>query len=149
VNQGTLQRRTEELEAAVAADEQGPPPEQVRGWMAQHPHTRKQQLARYQRVAERLEELQLQNQQRRACKRRPPEKIVISTSDPESICGRDKLGVFRPLYNVQLNYDLDSPLILGYDVFPQTNDNGTLETMIERTCELTGVKPEVELADAT
>lgn len=149
VNQGTLQRRTEELEAAIAADEQGQPPEQVRGWMAKHTHTRKQQLVRYQRVAERLEELQLQNQQRRACKRRPPEKIVISTSDPESICGRDKLGVFRPLYNVQLNYDLDSPLILSYDVFPQVNDNGTLETMIERTCELAGAKPEVELADAT
>lgn len=149
VNQDTLQRRRQELEAAIAGDEQGQLPERVPGWMAKHPHTRKQQQIRYQRVAERMAELQLQNQQRRACKRRPAEKLVISTSDPESICGRDKLGVFRPLYNVQLNYDLDSPLILSYEVFPQANDNGTLQTMIERTCELTGVKPEVIAADAT
>ena len=149
VNQDTLQRRIGELDSAIAADEQGKSPEVVREWMAKYPHTRSQQRTRYQRAAERMEELHTQNQERRACKRRPLEKIVVSTSDPESACGRDKLSVFRPLYNVQLHYDVDSPFILGYEVFPQANDNGTLGTLIERTTELVGVKPEILLADST
>jgi hypothetical protein len=57
--------------------------------------------------------------------------------------------VFRPLYNVQLHYDMDSPFILGYDVFAQPNDAGTLPPTLERTSGLTGVKPEVLLADST
>lgn len=149
VNQDTLQRRIGELAAAIAADERGKLPKVVRDWMAKHPHTRSQQQARYQRAAERMEQLQRQNQERRACKRRSPEKIVISTSDPESVCGRDKLNVFRPLYNVQLHYDVDSPFILGYEVFPQVNDNGTLKILVERTTELVGVKPQLLLADST
>jgi transposase len=149
VSQATLQRRMGELDAAIVDDKQGQPPEVVRDWMAKHPHTRSQQRTQYQHAVERMEVLQSQNQERRACKRRPPEKIVISASDPESICGRDKLSVFRPLYNVQLHYDVDSPFILGYEVFPQTNDNGTLATMVERTTELVGVKPEIVLADST
>ena len=32
----------------------------------------------------------------------------------------------RPLYNVQFSLDLDSPLILAYDVFAQPTDAGTL-----------------------
>lgn len=149
VNQDTLQRRMGELDAAIAADEQGKPPDVVRDWMAKYPHTRSRQRTRYRQAARRMDELHTQNQQRRACKRRPLEKIVVSTSDPESACGRDKLSVFRPLYNVQLHYDVDSPLILGYEVFPQANDNGTLGTLIERTNELVGVKPEILLADST
>ena len=149
VNQDTLKRRVEELDAAIAADEQCKQPELVRDWMAKHPHTRSQQRTRYQRAVERMEELHALNQTRRACKRRPLDKIVVSTSDPESACGRDKLSVFRPLYNVQLHYDVDSPFILGYEVFPQAGDNGTVETLIERTTELVGVKPEIILADST
>jgi transposase len=148
-NEATLARRIDELDEAIVDDEHGTTLGVTRGWMANHPDTRCQQLARYKRASQRLKELQIQNQQRRSCDRRPPEKIVVSLSDPDSVCGRDKLKVFRPLYNVQLHYDVDSPFILGYEVFPQTNDNGTLEVMLERTTELVGVKPEIVLADAT
>jgi hypothetical protein len=149
VNEGTLVRRTGELEEAIAHDEQGNTPDVVPDWMANFPETRLEQRERYQKASERLKELHIQNEQRRACKRRPSAKIVVSLSDPDSACGRDKLKVYRPLYNVQLHYDVDSPFILGYETFQQTHDNGTLEIMVERTMELVGVKPEVMLADAT
>jgi len=61
-------------------------------------------------TAERMEELHTQNQERRACKRRPLEKIVVSTSDPESACGRDKLSVFRPEVLTDSNYQADEPV---------------------------------------
>jgi transposase len=149
VNQETLQRRIGELDKVIEADDQGRSPEKLRSWMAKHADTRQTQRAAYERAAERMDTLQAENQKRRACKRRPAEKIVLSVSDPEAACGRDKLNVFRPLYNVQLQYDLDSPFILGYDVFTRVTDTGTLPPMLERTSELTGRKPAVVLADST
>jgi transposase len=149
VNQETLQRRIGELDEVITADEQGRSSEKLRSWMAKHADTRQTQRAGYERAAERMDMLQAENQKRRACKRRPAEKIVLSVSDPEAACGRDKLNVFRPLYNVQLQYDLDSPFILGYDVFNRATDTGTLPPMLERTSELIGRKPAVILADST
>jgi len=148
MNEETLKRHLEELEETISLEEEGASPERVPGWMAKHPETRQEQRVQYERAAERMEQLQVENRRRRACKRKPPERLVVSVSDSEAACGRDKLKVFRPLYNVQLNYDLDSPFILGYDVFDRVTDNGTLSPMLERTCELTGVKPEVLLADS-
>ena len=148
VNQETLKRHLEELEETLSLEEEGGSPERVPGWMAKHPETRQEQRLQYERASERMEQLQVENRKRRACKRKSPEKIVVSVSDSEAACGRDKLKVFRPLYNVQLNYDLDSPFILGYDVFDRVTDSGTLSPMLERTSEMTGVKPEVLLADS-
>ena len=45
--------------------------------------------------------------------RKPSEKILVSWADPESVFGLDKFKVYRPLYNVQLMRDLDSPLDSG------------------------------------
>ena len=73
----------------------------------------------------------------------------ISIGDPEAPLSLDKEKVFRPLYNVQLEYDLESPLILAYDVFAQPNDNGTLEPMLRRHERLTGCKIEKIFADST
>ena len=70
------------------------------------------------------------NKKRPSSKRKQPEKIVVSLGDPEAAVGRDKLKVFRPLYNTQLIYDLDCPLITAYDVFPWQNDAGTMKPML-------------------
>ncbi|MCY2993370.1 MAG: hypothetical protein NTY19_36660, partial [Planctomycetota bacterium] len=69
-------------------------------------------------------------------------------ADPEAPLGLDKEKVYRPLYNVQLFQDLESPLILAYEVFAQTNDNGTVQPMLDRYVQLTGVLPKQVLADA-
>jgi hypothetical protein len=110
---------------------------------------REEQQQRYQQAQQRMCQLQERNQHKRSSKRKPAEKIVVSVSDPEAALGRDKEKVFRPLYNVQLADDLDSPLILGYGVFAQPNDNNTLAPMLDRQAQMTGRKPVTMLADAS
>jgi transposase len=149
VRNETLDRRRKELDQIIAQDEQGQSPDHAPRWMAKYPWTRRQQQRRYQRAQERMEQLQAENQQRRASKRKDPKKIRVSLSDPDAALGRDKLKVFRPLYNVQIVRDLDSPFLLGYDTFNCVTDTGTLEPMLERTTQFTGLKPAILLADST
>jgi transposase len=118
------------------------------GWLAKTVAGRLKQQQRYQKAQLRMEEMQQRNQDKRSSKRKERDKIVVSTSDPEAALGRDKDKVYRPLYNTQLLRDLDSPFILGYQVFAQPNDNGTLGPMLERQMELLGHKINVWLADA-
>ena len=80
-------------------------------------------------------------------KRRSPEQIKVSLTDPEAPLGLDKTKVFRPLFNVQFACDLDSPFILGYGGFAAATDANLLGPLSERTQELTGTTPEVVLND--
>lgn len=148
VNQQTLHGRIEDLDKVVAADEQGAVTETTPVWMANHPESREQQRERYRHARTRMNELQELNKKRPSSKRKKPEKIVVSVGDPEAAIGRDKLKVFRPLYNTQLIYDLDCPMITAYDVYPWQNDAGTLEPMLERQSEMLGNQPEKLLADS-
>jgi hypothetical protein len=98
---------------------------------------------------QRLHELQARNQRKWASKRKAADQMVVSVGDGEAFVGRDKEKVFRPLYNVQLFDDLDSPLILGYGVFAQQNDNGLLGTMLTRVKQQVGHGLHVLLADSS
>jgi transposase len=148
LNEATLEKRLAELESACRADASDQPPANVPAWMAKTPETREEQQRRYRRARERLSELHAVNNRQEPKRRRKPEKIVVSTSDPEAALGRDKHNVFRPLYNVQLVRDLDSQLCLGYQVFAQPTDAGTFGPMLEQVTNWTGVKPKAVLADA-
>jgi hypothetical protein len=149
VNEATVEQRLTELENACRADAANEPPPSAPAWMAKHPDTREAQRRRYRSARQRLVELHAVNHRQDTRRRRKPEKIVVSTSDPEAALGRDKHNVFRPLYNVQLVRDLDSPLCLGHEVFAQPTDAGTFGSMLERTTNGTGVKPKAVLVDAT
>jgi len=153
----TLQRRTAQLTAAIEDDDYGMTRAVVQpcrpvythpAWMAATISGRRQQKTRYQRACEAMQKLQARNQARPPSKRKPREKIRLSVADPEAPLGLDKEKVYRPLYNVQLFQDLESPLILAYEVFAQTNDNGTVQPMLDRYVQLTGVLPKQVLADA-
>ena len=133
VNATTLAQRLGQLDAAVAADAQDQPPPAVPGWMAQRPAGRQRQRGRYRQAQERRAERRRRNQQRRKEDRKPDGKVVISLSDPEAALGLDKLKVYRPLYNAQCLVDLDSPLVLAYEVLAQPTDAGALGPMLERT----------------
>src|SRR5262249_14965953 len=87
------------------------------------------------------------NARRPGDRRQDPEKIVISTGDPEAALGRDKEKVFRPLYTLQVVQGTASPLVLGYEVFAQATDAGTLMPLRQRAHELTGVWLKEILAD--
>jgi hypothetical protein len=81
---------------------------------------------------------QARNGGKRPGKRTARAQLVLSAADPEAAVGLDKEKVFRPLYNVQVFDDLDSPLVLGYEVFAQPNDAGLLGALLRRTRELVG-----------
>jgi transposase len=148
VNQKTLTDRLAALNQVVAANEGGLVTENKPGWMAKHPETREIQLQRHEQAQVRMDQLQADNAHRTSSKRKKPEKIVVSVSEPEAVPGRDKLKTFRPLYNVQLMYDLDSAFITAYELFACQNDAGTIGPMLERSVELAGKKPRVVLGDS-
>ena len=122
------------LGTVTAPESAGAPP----SWLAPTVRGRQRQYQRYQESQGELERRHLQNQQRPADKRRAPEKVVLSPGEPEAPLGLDKEKVYRPLYNVQLSRDLDSALILAYEVFAQPTDAATLGPMLARQLLLTG-----------
>jgi len=139
VNEQTLAKRMEQLREAVANDGEEKPVEDVPAWMAKTPRTRAAQLKRYRQADSRLAELHVINDRQHRNRRRERGKVVVSLSDPESALGLDKLRVFRPLYNVQLLRDLDSPLIFHYSVLAQATDAGTLKPTVAATCSVKGL----------
>jgi len=148
LNEERLQKRRATIDAALAQHTRGEAPTAAPGWLAKTEDGLRAQKRRYQRVAELLRERQIANAQRRSSKRKPADKILVSPSDPQAILTRDKLNVFRPLYTVELLRDLDSPLVLAYDLLTQNNENGVVESMVEQMTDHVGHKPEELLADS-
>jgi transposase len=126
-------------------------PAEKPSWMAKTPGGRFRQRQRYRRAQELIKKRQKQQKEtmsRQAkAKRRSPERMKISLTDPEAPLGFDKTKVFRPLFNIQFACDLDSPFILGYDVFAAVTDANLLGPTLERTQELSGPMLEVVLND--
>jgi transposase len=118
-------------------------------WMAETPAGRQRQQERYRQAQKRLDERLRLNERRAKEDRLPRERVVISPGDSESIPGLDKLKVFRPLYNVQFVVDLDSPLILAYQVFAQSHDGDTFEPLLKRAEWLVGHPLKEVLGDST
>jgi transposase len=148
LNLSRLQRRLEELDRVIAADKTGQDPGAIPAWMARSPAARREQRHRFRAARRQLLKQHAENARRSRDRRQEPEKIVISTSDFEAALGRDKEKVFRPLYNLQVVQDLESPLILGHEVFARATDAGTMMPMRQRVQDLTGIRLERLLADA-
>ena len=120
-------------------------------WMARTARGRMEQLQRYRhartQLLHRLQENRANRTRSARAKRRSDDRIVICPSEPQAALGRDKMKVFRPLYNVQWVCDLDSPLLLGYEVVPSVTDAGQLGPAMASTARLCGHGPQVLLAD--
>lgn len=149
LSQEQLQHRRQLLDAAVAADAAGPALAPRPAWMARTPRSRQRQQQHYQRAQAHLNERLAENRQRLPSARLPEKHVRISVTDPEAALGKDKLKVFRPLYNVQYVRDLDSPFLVGYDTFAHSSDAGTLVPMLRRTQQLLGRLPEDVLVDSS
>jgi len=148
INLSRLQRRLEELDRVIAADKTGRDPGAIPAWMARFPVTRRRQRHRFHEARRKLLQEHARNARRPRDQRQDSEKIVISTGDPQAALGRDKEKVFRPLYTLEVVQDTKSPLVLGYEVFAQATDAGTLMPMRQRAHDLTGIWLEEILADA-
>jgi len=132
----------------VAAASAAPPPTRP-AWMATSTRGRRQQYKRLRRAQARMQQLQAHNQKKWASKQKAAEAIWVSPSDPDAAVGRDKDKVFRPLFNVQVVDDLDSPLILAYAVHGQQSDAGLLGPMLALAQQQLGHALEAVLADTS
>lgn len=148
LNQERLQKRRAVLDEHLEPGPKGETPPGKPGWLATSEAGRREQKQRYAHAAEILEQRLEANAHRGSDQRKPPEKVLVSPSDPQAVLARDKLNVYRPLYTPQLLRDLDSPLIFSYAVFAQNNDNGTVEPMIEQRVHQVGRKPEELFVDS-
>lgn len=148
LNEERLQKRREVIQERLEQLPQGETQTKQPGWLARSESGLRVQKRRYALAAQVLRERQAANTQRRAAKRRPTEKVLVSPTDPEAVLARDKLNTFRPFYSPQLLRDLDSPLVLAYDVFAQVNDNGVVQPMVEQMVDNVGHKPDALLVDA-
>jgi hypothetical protein len=138
MNDERLPHRLQQLGAVAQDEADGEEIEALPGWMAKTPAGRRRQRDRYTQAQAQLAVLQAANEKRPPSQRRAPDKVVVSPGDPEAPLGLDKDGVFRPLYTVQTVRDVDSPLILAYDVFAQASDAATLPPMLRRSHHLSG-----------
>lgn len=149
VNDRTLDKRHQQLAQALAHDEAHVAGEPLPAWMAGTASGRRRQYQRLEQARARLDHLQAYNRGKRSSKRKDADNIVVSVSDPQAAVGRDKEKVYRPLYNVQVVDDLDSPFVLGYEVFAQQNDAGVLRPLLERVRQSLGHALQVVLVDGS
>jgi transposase len=110
-------------------------------WMPASVPGRQRVLKRYEQAQQRLE----QRLQPLRCKKKLSKKdratlkrLRVSLTDPEAALGWDKVGTYRPLYNVLLVQATDCPLTLAWEVLPRNNDDGLLKPMMEKTKEQLG-----------
>ncbi len=120
LNEERLQKRQRVIDEHLCGAQGGEALAEKPGWLATTKAGLHEQKQRYAHAAEVLRQRQEANAQRRSSKRQPADKVLVSPADPEAALARDKEGVFRPLYTVQLLRDLESPLIFAYDVLRRT-----------------------------
>jgi hypothetical protein len=149
VNDQTLDKRRQQLAQTIAHDDAKVACEPWPAWMARTAAGRRRQHQRLDQARARMDHVQAYNRGKRASKRKGADKIMVSMSDPDAAVGRDKEKVYRPLYNVQVVDDLDSPFVLGYAVFAQQNDAGLLRPLVERVKQALGHALQVLLVDGS
>ncbi len=108
----------------------------------------KRQRAQYRKAQEILNERNKTNARRRKDKRKKSDQVRLAIGDPTAPYGRDKMKVFRPLYNVQAMTDLTTDLVFTWTVTPTLSDGGHLVPMVDRTIAVTRQLLKKVLADS-
>jgi transposase len=145
LSQEALERRRRQIDDA---DGLFGPPAPAPGFVAETPAGRARQREHYSKLQQQMRLRQEANAAKRSSKRKPAGKVLISPGDPEAPLGLDKLRVYRPLYNVQLAADVDSPLILAHAVAAQVSDSGLLGGVLEEARRSLGRGLSQVVADA-
>jgi transposase len=102
---------------------------------------------RLQRALENLEELREVNAERRKDKRKDPDELRASMTDPEARKMKMADGGFRPAYNVQFATTTAGGVVVGVAVTQEGCDNNQLVPMIEQLQTTFGAKPQELLVD--
>ena len=143
INQATLERRKELLQRLL----EGELPEHLPRWVPPTLSGRADLRQRMGRAEEILKQRLQRNAQRPSDKRKPPDKVVVSLSDPDAPLGLDKRKTYRPLYTVQKMVDPLSHLTLSYSCQAANSDAGMLAPMIDQTQQIVGDRLKIVLAD--
>jgi len=127
-----------------------PWPPRLPSWVPVSARGRRRVLRRYadaqQRLVPRLAPLQAKKKLSKK-DQQTLKHLKVSLTDAEAALGWDKMGTFRPLYNVLLVQATDAPLTLAFDVLARNNDDGLLAPMMARTKEQLGRHVEEALVD--
>jgi transposase len=122
--------------------------DQPRSFMAKTKRGTKRQRAEYRKAQEILKERNKMNSRRRKDKRKKSEQVRVAIGDPMAPFGRDKMKVFRPLYNVQTMTDVETDFVFAFSVTPTLSDSGHLVPMIDQMTAVTGQRLKVVLVDS-
>lgn len=145
VNQPTLEKRMGQLDAII----ENRFDDEIPKWVPKTDTGKQDLRERMNQASEVLQERIKDNSKKPSDKRKKPDKIQVSLSDPQAALGRDKMKVFRPLYTVQYVVALVSRLIMSYCCEATATDVGTLGPMIDKTQEIVGGRLEVMMTDAS
>lgn len=145
VNSSTLDKRRAILQRLV--DGQWLDPTEIPRWVPPTIIGRVDLLDRMDRADEVLQQRLRRNQARPSDKRKDPDKVVVSLSDPDAPLGLDKRKTYRPLYTVQKMVDPVSHLTMSYACEAATGDTGMLAPMIDQTQRIVGGRLATVLAD--
>ena len=146
VNQETLRKRQGILDCVINGTAEA---EELPKWVPPTESGRLNLADRMKAAAEVLVERISKNAAKRSGKRKDPDKIQVSLTDPIAPLGRDKLKVYRPLYTIQYLVDPVSHLIVSYCCEASPVDAGMLAPMIDKTQVITGGRLKTVLADGS
>jgi transposase len=110
-------------------------------WVPATPAGRKRVLQRYMKAQERLAQRLEPYQQKKKLSKKDKEvvqRMKVSLTDSEAALGWDKMGTYRPLYNLLLVQATDAPLTLAWEVLGRNNDQGLIRTMMEKVNKQVG-----------
>jgi len=145
VTREQLQKRRQLLVSVI--EDSAESVEELPGWIPRTDNGRLDLVRRMDIAATVLSRRITENAARTADKRKDPEKIQVSLTDPIAPPGRDKLKVYRPLYTVQIVVDPQTCLTLSYDCQAAVCDAGTLAPMIDKTQRIVSGRLRTMLAD--
>jgi transposase len=112
-----------------------PGPLRLPAWVPASKAGRRRVLTRYQEAQRRLADKLRPYQQKQKLSKKDQQavkRLKVSLTDPEAALGWDKLGTFRPLYDLLLVQACDAPLTLAFDVLPRGHDGGLLPPLLEQ-----------------
>jgi hypothetical protein len=119
-------------------------------WVPATPAGRQRVLRRYEDAQKRLAQKMRPFQHKKKLSKKDQQSLKYmkaSLTDGEAVLGWDKLGTYRPLYNVLLVQATDAPLTLAWDVQARNNDDGMLRPMMQKTKEQVGQHLQSVLVD--
>jgi transposase len=121
----------------------------VVGAMSEEEMSRRMAKARQRAARERQERLEkaLKEFNKLAQEGKDKEKTRVSTSDPEARVMKQPDGGFAPSYNVEIDTDAKSGVVVGVGVVQAGNDFEQLEPGIERVEKNLGKRPDQVVTD--